>query len=274
MTSTGSILVVLAERPGAEAALQHAAIAAQALPNATITALHVRVDPRSTIMPTEEVMSERTEREMTEAAAAEGAAIRVIFNAWAKGLPSSRAAKWEDAVGTEAGQIKQHGEDAALLVMAAPTEQTRGHALQAFHTVLFDVRKPFLAVPATRQAAPAARILVGWKDSEVCRRVMEAAAPWLRHAETVEVLRVGEADSGEIAAAERLLADLGVQGTVRAAAEDGLSDGERLLAEAATMRADWLVMGAYRHNRVIEWMLGGVTRTVLTNAKLPLFLIH
>ena len=47
-----------------------------------------------------------------------------------------------------------------------------------------------------------------------------------------------------------------------------------LLAEAAAMKADWLVMGAYRHNRIVEWALGGVTRTVLREARLPLFLVH
>jgi len=268
-----SILVVLAERLGAEAALQHAAIAAQGLPDAVITTLHIRVDPRTTIMPTEEVMSERTEREMSQEAAAEGAAIRVIFDTWAGQLPSL-VTNWEDLVGTEAGQVQQHADAAVLLVMAAPAEQTRGYALQAFHTALFDVRKPLLAVPATHQAAKIDRILVGWQDNETTRRAIEAAAPWLRQAATVDVVRVGEADPGELAAAGQFLMDIGVRAPARAVAENGLSDGERLLAEAAAMKADWLVMGAYRHNRIVEWALGGVTRTVLREARLPLFLVH
>lgn len=158
--------------------------------------------------------------------------------------------------------------------MAAPAERTRGHALQAFHTALFDVRKPLLAVPVAHQATQGDRVMVGWKDSDASRRAIGAAAPWLRRATTVEVVRVGEADPGELAAAGRLLADLGVRATARAVAEDGLSDGGRLLAEAAAMQADWLVMGAWRHNRLVEWMLGGVTSIVLREARLPLFLVH
>lgn len=269
-----SILVLLAERFGAEAALQHAAIAAQALPDAAITALHVRVDPLTTIIPTEEVMPEGTERAMLREAAEEGATIRVIFDAWAGQRPRGLPASWEDLVGTEEDQIKQHAASAALLVMAAPAAKTRGHALLAFHTALFDVQKPLLAVPVTHRAARVARILVGWKDSDVSRRAIEAAAPWLRRAETVEVVRVGEADQGELAAAEQLLADIGVRATARAVAQDGLSNGRRLLAEAASMNADWLVMGAYRHNRFVESLVGGVTRTVLREARLPLFLLH
>ena len=273
MTETGSILVVLAERFGAEVALQHAAVAAEALPGAVITALHVQVDPRSTIMPTEEMMSEQTEREMSQEAAAEGAAIRAIFDAWAGQIPNSLT-NWEDLVGTEAEQVKQHAARSALLVIAAPAQQTRGYALQAFHTALFDVRKPLLAVPAAHRAAKIDRILVGWQNNEATRRAIEAAASWLRQAATVEVVRVGEAESGELAAAGQFLTDIGVQAPARALAEDGLSDVERLLAEAAAMKADWLVMGAYRHNRIVEWALGGVTRTVLHEARLPLFLMH
>jgi nucleotide-binding universal stress UspA family protein len=35
------------------------------------------------------------------------------------------------------------------------------------------------------------------------------------------------------------------------------------------MKAGWLVMGAYRHNCTVEWALGGVTSTVLREARLP-----
>jgi hypothetical protein len=32
-------------------------------------------------------------------------------------------------------------------------------------------------------------------------------------------------------------------------------------------------MGAYRHNKLIEWALGGTTRHILSKADLPLFLL-
>jgi nucleotide-binding universal stress UspA family protein len=53
-----------------------------------------------------------------------------------------------------------------------------------------------------------------------------------------------------------------------------LADGERLLAEAQAVQADWLVVGAYRRNRLVEWVLGGITRTVLDQARLPVFMKH
>ncbi len=50
--------------------------------------------------------------------------------------------------------------------------------------------------------------------------------------------------------------------------------GEALLEEAAKAEADLLVMGAYGHSRLREMVLGGVTRSVLSDADIPVFLMH
>lgn len=270
----GLILAILAERTGADATLSHAAAAAMALSEPTVCALHIRVDPLSTIMPTEEILSKEQEETLLREGEAEGAAIKLVYEAWVKKLPADLVADWEDLTGTEAAQIGQHAKEAALLVMAVPTAATRGHALQAFHAALFDVHRPLLAVPPNHQAAPIQRILIGWKESEVSRRAIEAALPWLRQAADVQVVRVGEADDGELASADQFLASLGVRATTRTVAENGMADGERLLEVAQAVQADWLVMGAYRHNRLVEWVFGGITRTVLDQAQLPVFMKH
>jgi nucleotide-binding universal stress UspA family protein len=38
--------------------------------------------------------------------------------------------------------------------------------------------------------------------------------------------------------------------------------------------ADLLVMGCYGHSRAREWILGGVTRTVLASMTLPVLMAH
>jgi nucleotide-binding universal stress UspA family protein len=45
-----------------------------------------------------------------------------------------------------------------------------------------------------------------------------------------------------------------------------------LLSQAAAFGADLLVMGAYGHSHLREWMFGGVTRTVLYEADLPVLM--
>jgi nucleotide-binding universal stress UspA family protein len=45
-----------------------------------------------------------------------------------------------------------------------------------------------------------------------------------------------------------------------------------LLAQAGAFRADLLVMGAYGHSTLREWIFGGVTRTVLYEAGFPVLM--
>jgi nucleotide-binding universal stress UspA family protein len=39
-------------------------------------------------------------------------------------------------------------------------------------------------------------------------------------------------------------------------------------------RADWVVMGAYGHNRLRQLLLGGVTRAMLGSATVPVLMAH
>ena len=68
------------------------------------------------------------------------------------------------------------------------------------------------------------------------------------------------------------LARHGAQVEVRRLSSNGKGVGRLLLSQAAAFRADLLVMGAYGHSHLREWMFGGVTRTVLYEADLPVLL--
>lgn len=165
MTDKTMILAVLAEEAGAEAVLRHAARAAEALPGGCITALHVRVDPISTIMPTEEMLTNEQARAIELEGEREGPALLAVFERWRAqaGVP----ADWKDVVGTVDGQVRDHAKDAALLVTLNAGPNARGHARTALNTALFDTGRPVLAVPAGHAARAAHRIVVGWKDSTV-----------------------------------------------------------------------------------------------------------
>jgi nucleotide-binding universal stress UspA family protein len=53
-----------------------------------------------------------------------------------------------------------------------------------------------------------------------------------------------------------------------------ISVGDAILADIAENSIDLLVMGAYGHSRLREWVLGGVTRHILTHMTAPVFLSH
>jgi nucleotide-binding universal stress UspA family protein len=48
--------------------------------------------------------------------------------------------------------------------------------------------------------------------------------------------------------------------------------GRLLLSQAGAFDANLVVMGAYGHSHLSEWVFGGVTRTVLREAGLPVLM--
>ena len=50
--------------------------------------------------------------------------------------------------------------------------------------------------------------------------------------------------------------------------------GKTILAKAKELHADMIVMGAFHHSRWREFILGGVTLTMLEEATIPLFMAH
>jgi nucleotide-binding universal stress UspA family protein len=50
--------------------------------------------------------------------------------------------------------------------------------------------------------------------------------------------------------------------------------GEILESYVTSCNADMLVMGAYGHSRIREFILGGATKSMLSRPPLPIFLSH
>jgi nucleotide-binding universal stress UspA family protein len=50
--------------------------------------------------------------------------------------------------------------------------------------------------------------------------------------------------------------------------------GATLIAEARQEKAHLIVMGAYGHTRLREWLLGGVTYNLLHEAPIPILMAH
>ena len=66
----------------------------------------------------------------------------------------------------------------------------------------------------------------------------------------------------------------GVPAVMHDAQEEPAELGELLLSRASDFDADLLVMGCYGHTRAREWLLGGVSRTVLQSMTLPGLMAH
>ena len=274
MTTQPTVLAVLADAGEAAHCLDAAVAAMAPLAGARLVALHVRPDPDSTIIPSEEILTPRQREALMLQAASEAAALQAGFIDWRARQPPGLAAQWRDVAGDVAQVVARQGRGAALIVMAAPGAHPHGRAEAAFRAALFDAHRPLLRVPQDAAARAPRRIAIGWKDSAVCRSAIAEAAPWLRRAERVDVLHSVARTRSELDAAGALLAGLGIRANLHALDHGAAPVGIRLLAEAASLGADWLVIGAWRRPPFAEWLLGGVTRVVLREARLPVFLMH
>lgn len=134
---------------------------------------------------------------------------------------------------------------------------------------------PVLALPdhAPLQWPPETACLA-WDGSSEAARALKAAIPLLAEAREVLVLTVerDQANGFPPTEALRYLARHGIKAELVTLA-CGKSIEETIAAQVARVGADLLVMGAYGHSRLREFLFGGVTRFFLDELTAPPLLI-
>jgi nucleotide-binding universal stress UspA family protein len=178
-------------------------------------------------------------------------------------------------------EVGVHAYYADLVVIARPQpadETARPPGLA--ESLVLTSGRPIIVFPPVGTVSRVRRILVGWNAKRESIRAVADALPLLVKAEAVEVLVVdperqpsghGQEPGADIA---RHLARHGVHVEVRRLSSGGEGEevGGILLSQAAAFGADLIVMGAYGHSYLTEWMFGRVTRTVLREAVLPVLM--
>ncbi|QHI96722.1 universal stress protein [Xylophilus rhododendri] len=135
--------------------------------------------------------------------------------------------------------------------------------------------RPVLVLPSAGPLTDVGdTVLLAWKESPEAVRALSAALPWMQKAGTVHAVCWGEATESARAALSALLSAHGIRATVHGGNPAPTRAGEALLTLAAELDADLLAMGCYGHSRTREWVLGGVTRTVLRAMSLPVLMVH
>ena len=118
------------------------------------------------------------------------------------------------------------------------------------------------------------RICIAWNGTAESAAAVLGALPWLQRAEAVRILTAEGYQRRGPAAPElaSYLAMHHVHADVATFTPVDRDVGKGLLAAATQFNADLLVMGAYSHSRLRQLILGGVTRSVLENARLPVMM--
>ncbi len=144
---------------------------------------------------------------------------------------------------------------------------------------LFGSGRPVIVVPQI-QAQPIKldNVMVCWDGSRPAARAIGDAVPLLERAKAIEIVVVtGERDkSGEITGAnmKRHLARHGINVEIKRIAAGSADVQTAILAHAADTAADFIVMGGYGHSRLREFILGGVTRSILKSMPVPVLMSH
>lgn len=145
--------------------------------------------------------------------------------------------------------------------------------------VLSDSGRPALVIPYIGMSAPpGGTVAIAWKDTPQAVRALTAAVPFLARASQVHILTWGTGQAaqlnGKALSLDHYLKVHGVAATWHRDPGEPGDLGDLLMSRVADLGADLLVMGCYGHSRAREWVMGGVTRTVLQSMTVPVLMAH
>ena len=171
-----------------------------------------------------------------------------------------------------AGDAPEHIARCARLkdLSIVPIKPDDDRAERVIERLIFQSSRPILLCPqelAAELPVNFDRIIVAWDHSAPAARAVGDALPMLRRARDVQVITA--TDDNTLAAQQsgaamiRHLAEHGIKASFEMVRIDGSSIGKILEAEVKARGIDLLVMGAYGHSRLSEWVWGGATKTII-----------
>lgn len=178
--------------------------------------------------------------------------------------------------------VSEIGRIADLVVVSETNRDGKnGVELDFVENVILGAGRPVLILP--RKADPDLNmsvIVCGYNGSKEAARAVHDAIPLLKKAKDVRLLwvdPVSEADQSGIPPGAGMAESLhrhGVKATAETVHSEGLNPAETVMVRARDLGAGMIVMGAYGHSRIREFVLGGATRHALSNIAVPLFMSH
>ena len=194
------------------------------------------------------------------------------------GLPKEKI-EWRWDIGDPTAFLGSEARAADLVVIKRGSESAgQYHDIDPAEAIL-RMGRPTIVVPEHVSELKADRIVVGWKDTREARITVLQALPFLAKASEVTIIEL--CLSNEQDSARRRVQDVAKYLSVRGAkcrtdvrVHTAETDAGHLLRLAKEAGADLIVTGAYGHSRMGEWMFGGMTRGLLTEAPCCLMMSH
>lgn len=186
------------------------------------------------------------------------------------------AFSWAEAMGDPAQTLVDRSLLSDVVVMSLPDGEHRELGT-ALGSVVTRADSPVLAVPVGWQRLALEQpIMLAWKPTSEAAAAVKAALPLLARATRVDVLTIdpaGQADFPPTAVAS-YLSRHGINADLHERHAGSRSTADTLAATAQELGAGLVVMGGYGRSRAMEFLLGGVTRRLLSASPLPLLMAH
>ncbi len=150
-------------------------------------------------------------------------------------------------------------------------------ARELAESVIFGSGRPALIVPSGHQPSGARHIAIAWDGSRVAARALADARHFLTDQAEVSVLTVHDEKRLDSDVGERLTESLvrrGLKARCHALSAKGVPMAHALQETSRDLGADLLVMGAYGHSRLRDFIVGGATQGVLAHLTIPVLMSH
>ncbi len=181
-----------------------------------------------------------------------------------------------------ADEVIAQGRSADLVVVSATNpEEVSGVERDFVEQVIMSVGRPVLVLPfAGTGGVSFEEVVLGWDGGREAARAAFDALPILKAAKKVRVVvadpQKDPALRGAIPGADlaATLARHGIKAEAEGFPTDGGDAGQALLRCAEDRGCGLIVMGAYGHSRLTEFIFGGATRFVLSRLNRPVLMSH
>ncbi len=184
----------------------------------------------------------------------------------------SQGLEWRSTIDFPARFVSTQVRAADVLVTEIGKEPSDPYSAASPNDLVMAIGRPLLAVPEGMDWLDTRQVLVAWKDTREARRAIVDALPLLSLAAEVTVVEILEEGTERLTTQSRLkdvqcwLEQHGI--SAETLVIDQPEDVTTRLDEAASdAGAGIIVAGAYGHSRFREWVLGGVTRHLMTQRK-------
>lgn len=180
-----------------------------------------------------------------------------------------------------APSLMEHGRAADLIVVSQIAEDQMANIEPGLvERAVMESGRPVLIIPQKGTLGEIKSVVIGFNATREATRALFDGLPFLRGAKDVRVVWVDpykeRSVAGEVPGAEaaEALARHGVKATAEGLAAGGANAGEALLQHVNDLGAELLIMGAYAHSRMREYIFGGATQHVLAHANVPVLMSH